>query len=44
MMDILAPLIMFDGGNFTEKVEQIYQKCDTHSIKVDLSGDIFDRK
>ncbi|MCK5294468.1 MAG: methyltransferase [Arcobacteraceae bacterium] len=36
LMDILPPLIMFDGDNLSSKVEQIYKKCDTHSIKVEL--------
>ena len=42
MMDILPPLIMFDGEKLSNRVEEIYKKCDTHSIKVDLEGGFYD--
>ena len=34
---ILKPLIVFDkNGNFTQEVQDIYEKSSTHSIKVDI--------
>ena len=34
---ILKPLMVFDkNGNFTQEVQDIYEKSSTHSIKVDI--------
>ena len=33
---ILKPLFVFDGLQFTKEVEEIYEKSQTHSIKVDI--------
>ena len=33
---ILKPLFVFDGLEFTEDVKKIYEKSQTHSIKVDI--------
>jgi tRNA1(Val) A37 N6-methylase TrmN6 len=35
-MDILPPIIMFEDEDFTKDIQDIYQKCNTHSIKVEL--------
>ena len=38
-LKVLAPLIMFDkNGDFTNKVNDIYKKCSTHSIKCDIDS------
>lgn len=34
---ILPPLFVFDGGEFTSEVQDIYKKSSTHSIKVEYS-------
>lgn len=36
LMKVLPPLVMFKDKVFTQKVKDIYEKCDTHSIKVEL--------
>lgn len=36
LMEILPPLVMFKDDKLSDKVEQIYKKCATHSIKVQL--------
>jgi tRNA1(Val) A37 N6-methylase TrmN6 len=33
---ILSPLIVFDGKDFTEEVQDIYKVSSTHSIKVEI--------
>jgi len=33
---VLSPLIVFENENFSQKVEEIYKKTSTHSIKVEL--------
>jgi len=33
---ILKPLFVFDGVEFTDEVKKIYEKSQTHSIKVDI--------
>jgi len=43
LMDILPPLIMFENNELSNEVQNIYKKCNTHSIKVDLQGDELDR-
>jgi len=43
LMDILPPLIMFEDKKLSEEVQNIYKKCNTHSIKVHLQGDELDR-
>ena len=39
LMDILPPLIMFEDTELSNEVQEIYKKCNTHSIKVQLQGD-----
>jgi len=37
LLNVISPLIMFDdASNFTTNVQNIYEKCATHSIKVDI--------
>ncbi len=36
MTKVLPPLIVFENENFTKKVEEIYKKTSTHSIKVEI--------
>jgi len=36
LMNVLNPFIMFENGEFSKKMKDIYKKCNTHSIKVEL--------
>jgi len=36
LMKILSPLIVFDGEDFTNEVQDIYKVSSTHSIKVEI--------
>ncbi|WP_419765141.1 MAG: tRNA1(Val) (adenine(37)-N6)-methyltransferase [Arcobacter sp.] len=36
LMKVLSPLIVFDGEDFTNEVEDIYKISSTHSIKVEI--------
>ena len=36
MTKVMPPLIVFENENFTKEVEDIYKKCSTHSIKVEI--------
>jgi len=36
MTKVLPPLIVFENENFTKKVDAIYKKTSTHSIKVEI--------
>jgi len=36
MTMVLPPLIVFDNENITKKLEAIYKKTSTHSIKVEI--------
>jgi tRNA1(Val) A37 N6-methylase TrmN6 len=36
LLNIQNPFIMFDGDNFSKKMQDIYNKCNTHSIKVTI--------
>jgi len=36
LMEILPPMIMFDNDKFTKEIEDIYNMCNTHSIKVEI--------
>ncbi len=36
LLKVFPPLVMFEGGKFTSKVNKIYEKSSTYSIKVDI--------
>ncbi len=36
LLKVFPPLIVFENGDFTQKVNEIYKKSATHSIKVDI--------
>ena len=36
MLQVKEPFIMFEDGNFTKNMQDIYDKCKTHSIKVNI--------
>ena len=36
LLKVLEPLIVFENENFTDKVQKIYEKSSTHSIKVEI--------
>lgn len=38
LLSILPPIILYDGENLTKKTSEIYQFCDTYSIKVDMEN------
>ncbi|MBI3874280.1 MAG: methyltransferase [Arcobacter sp.] len=38
LLNILPPLVMFDGEIFTNEMNEIYQFCNTYSIKVDMES------
>ena len=36
LLNILPPLFMFDDKDFTQAMIDIYKKCDTYSIKINM--------
>jgi tRNA1(Val) A37 N6-methylase TrmN6 len=36
MLEVKEPFIMFEDGDFTKNMQDIYDKCNTHSIKVNI--------
>jgi len=40
LLEVKEPFIMFENGDFTKNMQDIYDKCNTHSIKVDIKEKI----
>jgi tRNA1(Val) A37 N6-methylase TrmN6 len=36
MLEVKSPFIMFENNNFSKNMQDIYDRCNTHSIKVEI--------